>query len=502
MRRKKSREVWLKEGDRNTRFFHKMVNTHKRHYDIVSLKVNGAWVNEGQDLKEGIANAFQVLLTDPENLRAKLEGLYFTKSDEREARSLELSFSKEEVRATLYELNGEKALSPDGFTAIFWQFSWNTVKNKVMVVFKDFFDMGKFVKSLNSTFIVMIPKKEGAEDLKDFRPISLVGSLCNLISKMLANRLKKVMNQLVNKAQNAFVEGRQILDASLIANEVIDSMVKGKERGVLCKLDIEKAYDQINLKLLISVLKEMGFGCKWIEWVKWCIFTASFSVLINGSSNGFFSSTRGLRQGDPLSPYLFFLGMEVFSLLIDKDVSGGFLIGYTLKGRNGEAVTISHLLFADDILVFCRDSEDQMVYLSWILLYFEALFGLKVNLGKSAILPVGDVENIEQLACELGCKAGTLPSTYLGLSLSTRQNSVRIWEGIEERFRKRLIAWKRQYISKGGRLTLIRSTLSNLPIYLLSLFRLPKGVKSKLEKIQRDFLWGGGSETRKIHLVN
>ena len=194
--------------------------------------------------------------------------------------------------------------------------------------------------------------------------------------------------------------------------------------------------------------------------------------------------------------------MEVFSLLIDKAISGGFRTGYTLKGSNGEVVTVSHLLFADDTLVFYSDSKDQMVYLSWILLYFEELSGLKVNRDKSVILPMGDVENIEQLACELGCKAGTVPSTYVCLPLGTRQNSVRIWEGIEERFRRRLTAWKRQYISKGGRLTLIKNTLSNLPIYLLSLFRLPKGVKCRLKKIQREFLWGGGSKTRKIHLVN
>ena len=110
-------------------------------------------------------------------------------------------------------------------------------------------------------------------------------------------------------------------------------------------------------------------------------------MLINGSLVGFFSSTRGLRQGDPLSPYLFVLGIEVFSLLTDKVVSGGFLTGYTLKGRNGEAVTVSHLLFTDDTLVFCKDSENQMVYLSWILLYFEALSRLKVNLDKSCYPP-------------------------------------------------------------------------------------------------------------------
>ena len=181
MWRQKSREVWLK-GDRNTRFFHKMPYTHRRHNDIVSLKINWAWVNEGQDLKEGIVNAFQVLLIDPENWRAKLEGLDFTKLEEREARSLELPFIEDEVWAALDELNGEKAPSPDGFIVAFWQFSWNIVKNDVMAVFKDFFDTGKFVKSLNSTFIVMIPKKEGAEDLKDFRPISLVGNLYKLIS--------------------------------------------------------------------------------------------------------------------------------------------------------------------------------------------------------------------------------------------------------------------------------------------------------------------------------
>ena len=129
--------------------------------------------------------------------------------------------------------------------------------------------------------------------MKDFRPISLVGSLYKLIAKVLANRLKKVMNGLVNPGQNSFVKGRQILDASLIANKVIDSMQKRKERGVLCKLDIEKAYDQINWSFILKVLQNMGLGYKWVGWIEWCISTATFSVLVNGAQQVFLGAREG-----------------------------------------------------------------------------------------------------------------------------------------------------------------------------------------------------------------
>ena len=155
--RQKFREVWLKEGDKKERFFHKMAYSHRRHNDITSLKINGVWVREGQDLKQGIVDAFQTLLTYLGVWRAKLEGLVFSKIDESEAGSLELHFTEEEVWTTLSELNGEKALGPDEYITAFWQFSWDFFKNDIVAVFKDFFEIGKFVRSLNSTFIVMIP---------------------------------------------------------------------------------------------------------------------------------------------------------------------------------------------------------------------------------------------------------------------------------------------------------------------------------------------------------
>ena len=170
------------------------------------------------------------------------------------------------------------------------------------------------------------------------------------------------------------------------------------------------------------------------------------------------------------------------------------------RGEEGE-LELSHLLYADDTLLFCKDNLDHLAHLGCIIMWFEALLGLKINLGKSEIFPIGGRENAEAFTVELGCKAGTLPTTYLGLPLGAPHKSVGIWDLFEERFRRRLAIWKRQYISKGGRVTLIRSTLSNLLIYFMSIFRIPSLVCKRLKKNQRDFLWGGGNLEKKPHLV-
>ena len=164
-----------------------------------------------------------------------------------------------------------------------------------MGFFKEFHDHNCFVKSLNVTFLVLIPKKGGVEDLRDFRPISLVGGLYKWLTKVLANRLKLMVGKVVSKAQNAFVEGRQILDAVLVANEVLDLILKSNEGAVMCKFDIEKAYDHVDWSFLLSVMGMMGFGEKWLRWMQWCISIASFSVLVNRTSSSFFQSSKGLR---------------------------------------------------------------------------------------------------------------------------------------------------------------------------------------------------------------
>ena len=227
----------------------------------------------------------------------------------------------------------------------------------------------------------------------------------------------------------------------------------------------------------------MGFGLKWKWWIKAYVTSVHFSVLVNGSPKGFFESSRGLRQGDPLSLLLFLLIMEVLSRILKKTEENNLIRRFQVGAVNSVGVQISHLLFADDTILFCDASREQLLSIRLLLSCFQAFTGLKVNVGKSEIAPVGEVNNLVALASILQCRVGSLPMKFLGMLLGTSFKTASIWNPILEKMQKKLSGWKRLYLSKGGRLTLLKSTLSSLPMYFLSLFTIPKAMATRMESI-------------------
>ncbi|WMV15498.1 hypothetical protein MTR67_008883 [Solanum verrucosum] len=205
------------------------------------------------------------------------------------------------IKEEIVKFYTDKAPGPNSYPMGFYIKCWEVLKHDITQAFHNFHSKEMFEESFNATYIAMIPKKKGAKELKDFRPISLVGSFYKLVSKVLTERLKRVVDTLVDSQQMAFIGGRHIMDAVLIANEAVDSRISQKKLDILCKLDIENACDHVNWEFILQVLRQMGFGAKWVNWVKFCISTVKFSILVNGGSEGFFNAQLGIRQGDPMS---------------------------------------------------------------------------------------------------------------------------------------------------------------------------------------------------------
>lgn len=383
-----------------------------------------------------------------------------------------------------------------------WEFikeNWGMLKNDILSLFEELHGTSGFDPRLNKSFIALIPKVDSPSSPTDFRPISMVGCLYKIIAKVLTARLQSVIGDLIGENQFAFVKGRQIMDCSLIVNEVIHSLNYRGVGGFVLKVDFEKAYDSISWNFLDLVLQKMGFGSRWRCWIKACITTASMSVLVNGSPTKEFLMNRGLRQGCPLSPLLFNLTAEALSLVLKNATRLGMFTGASISNDRDR---ISHIQFADDTVIFCEPSEEQILSIRRILRGFQIAARLKVNFNKSRLFRVGiDAATTERCAEMISCMTDSFPSLYLGLPLGDKLNYVTVWDPIVKKFEKQLAGWKARKLSIGGGLTLINSVLSNLPMYYLSLFSMPVTVAHKLEAFIRRFLWGGTDHSRKTHWV-
>ncbi|XP_073122746.1 uncharacterized protein [Henckelia pumila] len=481
---------WLEDGERNTKLFHNMVKKKNVVNKIFRIWEDGNCLTSPGLIKQSGAAYFERLLTgDPFVLDLPDFSGFFSEISEEENHSFAAEPSLEEVRAVVFSIPRDSVAGPDGFSSAFFQSCWDFVQHDVMDAVLDFFRGSLMPQGFTATTITLIPKVEGAQAWTDFRPISLCNVSNKIISKLLYSRLRSVVGRLVSQSQSGFMPGRMIADNILLAHELTHSInLPARGGNVILKLDMAKAYDRVQWSFLLDVLRRFGFSEKVVRMVRACISFCKFSVNVNGTPAGFFASSRGLRQGDPLSPLLFVLGAEYLSRGLDRL----FLQHADLRYRSGCDLPISHLAYADDVIIFANGGSRGLQRLKDFLAHYENCSGQLVNVAKSAMIfpPGWTARRRSRLLQITGFAEGHLPLKYLGAPLFRGNRKCSLFEPLLQSVRKKLEGWESRSLAPGSRMTLIRSVLLSIPIHLCQVIQPPLVVLEKLEHIFNAFLWG------------
>ncbi|GJY92501.1 RNA-directed DNA polymerase, eukaryota [Tanacetum coccineum] len=375
----KIKRRWDIDGDENSKFFHSFVKRRNNKNNIRGLMVDGLWYEDLDTIKEETCRFYKTIFSEQVVSRPQLSCNGLAQVSSIDANMLENPFEEKEDR---------KEIS----------------------------------RGCNSSFMALIPKVADPIGLSEYRPISLIGGYYKIIAKILAERIKLVIGKLVGEVQNAFIGERFILNGILIANETVDFVKKNKSKGLIFKVDFEKAYDSINWRYLCNILKSMGFGEKWVTWIEACLESSSMSVLVNGSLTVEFGLERDVRQGDPLSPFLFILAAEGLNSMIKEAVDKGIFKGINV-------------------------GFERVVVVS----------GLRVNLNKSILYGVGvNSSEVSNMASWMQCSVSEFPFTYLGLPIGDCMRRESAWRNVVENSKKIIIVGsKKDVLSSygvGGRL--------------------------------------------------
>ncbi|GJW40271.1 RNA-directed DNA polymerase, eukaryota, partial [Tanacetum coccineum] len=491
----KAKIQWAIEGDENSNFFHGIINRKRANLAIKGVMVDGEWVDDPCRVKEEFRLHFANRFRAPAANRCKLNYTFPNRLSSDQLDMLESPISRDEVRNAVWGCGENKSPGPDGFTFEFFRKFWDTLGSDFCAAVEWFFDHSSFSRGCNSSFIALIPKNHDPKFVNDYRPISLIGSLYKVVTKILATRLSSIISGLISDVQTAFLPNRQILDGPFIINELLSWCKHKKQQAMVFKVDFAKAYDSIRWDFLEDVLRAFGFGSKWCSWIRGCLHSGMASVLLNGSPTSEFQFHCGLKQGDPLAPYLFILIMESLHLSLSRAIEAGIFKGIKI----GSSLNISHLFYADDAVFIGEWSIANLSGITHILHCFSLLSGLSINLKKSHLLGVGiRSEDVNAAALYFGCSTMKTPFKYLGVMVGGNSSTLQAWDDTIGKLKARLSNWKLKTLSVGGRLTLLKSVLGSTPIYNMSIYKVPKSVLQTMESIRRNFFNGVQCDERKI----
>ncbi|KAH7866207.1 hypothetical protein Vadar_017075 [Vaccinium darrowii] len=463
--KQKSRIQWLKLGDQCTSYFFKSISQNRNRNKINSLALpNGTITNDPIEVRSTFVDFYTSLLGTVHSSdypgSSRVNQLVTAKLLDSQRDAMISEISNQEIKETFMSLNPNKAPGPDGYNAGFFQKSWSVVGNEVTSAVRSFFRSGRLLTKANSTSIALVPKVPNPTKVGDYRPISCCNTIYKCIAKILAKRIQVVLPHIIDPVQSGFVKGRRITDNIFLTQEIMRDYHKSSPSPKCAlKVDIMKAYDNVRWEFLWDILISMNFHPQMINWIKACISTANYSLSINGEAIGSIMGKKGLRQGDPLSSYLFVIVMEVLTQILKEKSQGP---NFHFHWRC-EKTRIINLCFADDLMIFCKGELSSILCIQEALTEFEALSGLSPSPGKSNIFFSGVPPTVKQAILEaLHFQEGTLPVRYLGVPLISTKLKYTDCKALIDRITNRTKSWANKYLSYAGRIQLVTSVLFSM----------------------------------------
>jgi len=381
----------------------------------------------------------------------------------------------EEIHTALNQMAPMNAPGPNGYSVCFYQHNWATVHTEVCSAIFHFFRTGMLDSNLNKTHIALIPKSQQPECVSEFRPISLCNVLYKLTSKVLANRLKLVLPDIISCTQSAFIPGRLITDNILAAFETLHSMqtrMWSKTSFTGFKLDMSKAYDRVEWPFLEAVMRKLGIAEQWIILIMACVWSISYSILINGGPVGNIQPSRGIRKRYLISPYLFLICAEALSALLQQAERKGIITGVPTSLRGPR---LSHIFFVNDNIIFCKANSVEWRRIMKIFGIYEKGSGQKLNLLKTSLFFNSNTsqERKQEVLSLSGLMETHRIDTYLGLPSFVSKSKIQSFRFNKDRVLKKINNWKVKFLSQADKEVLLKAVIQAIPTYSMCVFQLP-----------------------------
>ncbi|CAH9105008.1 unnamed protein product [Cuscuta europaea] len=459
----------------------------------LNRKEDGVWCTDRVDLGAMVTDYFLSLFQVSEQNRLTDVRGEFSQVIETQNQALLQPISPEEVKTAVFDMHPEKSPGSDGMNLAFFQIYWDIVGPEISGLCANMFETRKLADNINITNIVLIPQKDKPECMGDWRPIALCNVVYKFFSKVLANRLKGMLDNLVVECQSAFIPGRSIIDNIIVAFETQHFLKRkstGKEGFIALKLDMSKAYDKVDWSFLDKILIKMGFHGCWVRMIMECVKTVKYYIQFDGDFLGPIIPGRGLRQGDPVSPYLFILIAEGLSALIRQAEKQRNIHGVAVCRR---APRVSHLFFVDDSFLFFKANMIECTAVKEILKEYEDNSGQAVNFTKSTLSFSPNIQEDFKGYCRnfFGVLQDGDNQRYLGLPSLIGRGKRAILGFLRDRIVQRIKSWNNRFLSRAGRAVLLRNVVQAMPTYAMNVFLLPRDLCDEIEKLMNGFWWKG-----------